>query len=368
MLLILPFLLACTASPTYWSEVPRTRLERLQFGANVSRWFRYPESQTAEHYRDHVTDDEMAFMRRMGIRHVRLALAPSIVMDLKTGELLEHTMVYVDQAIDRFVRHGIAVIVDLHNEDRAYEEDAELRQHFLRFWNSVAHRYRDKDPEWVYVELMNEPVYDDREAEWSAYQRALLAAVRRHAPRHTVVLSGPNWGGIDGLRKLTPVEDRNVVYSFHFYDPFPFTHQGATWTTPACRYLRQVPYPSSPESVAPLLGQLAREQRDAYEMLHWYGEERWNRARLTERFGQALEWGRRHGVPLYCGEFGVYPLVARPEHRTNWFRDFGNILATGGTGWAVWGWDEDFGLNRQRSYGQIRVDTMVAQALGFRTE
>ena len=33
-------------------------------------------------------------------------------------------------------------------------------------------------------------------------------------------------------------------------------------------------------------------------------------------------------------------------------------------GWAVWGWDEGFGLDRQNSNGSVEVDTTVAAALG----
>jgi hypothetical protein len=86
---------------------------------------------------------------------------------------------------------------------------------------------------------------------------------------------------------------------------------------------------------------------------------------LAVQFRQALEWGERHGVPLYCGEFGVFPRYARPEHRAQWFRDFGRILRTHDLGWAVWGWDEGFGLARQHVEGRPVVDPVVAEALGL---
>jgi len=43
------------------------------------------------------------------------------------------------------------------------------------------------------------------------------------------------------------------------------------------------------------------------------------------------------GVPLYCGEFGVFPVHAEAGHRAQWFRDVGQILAERQIGWAVWG-------------------------------
>jgi hypothetical protein len=71
-------------------------------------------------------------------------------------------------------------------------------------------------------------------------------------------------------------------------------------------------------------------------------------------------------VPLYCGEFGVYPPQAKAEHRAHWFRDFGSVLAANRIGWPVWGWDAGFGLNRRHLNGKFAVDTIVAEALGFK--
>jgi hypothetical protein len=43
------------------------------------------------------------------------------------------------------------------------------------------------------------------------------------------------------------------------------------------------------------------------------------------------------------------------------------VLSENRIGWAVWGWDEGFGLNRQMVNGKPMVDTVVAQALGLKT-
>ena len=180
-------------------------------------------------------------------------------------------------------------------------------------------------------------------------------------------IGGPsNWGGIDGLKKLKLLADKNVIYSFHCYDPFPFTHQGATWSSEEVKPLRGVPYPSSPEAVAPLLAAL-EDKPSSRRVVERYGNERWNKERLATRFKEGIEWGTRHGVPLYCGEFGVFPPHTKPEHRANWFRDFGAVLAEHRIGWAVWGWDEGFGLGRRYVNDKPVVDSVVAKALGLKS-
>ncbi len=50
----------------------------------------------------------------------------------------------------------------------------------------------------------------------------------------------------------------------------------------------------------------------------------------------------------------------------HYFRDFGAMLAENKVGWAVWGWDEGFGLRRRTVDGKPVVDTVVAEALGLK--
>jgi endoglucanase len=349
------------------SGVPASRLVRLSKGANVCQWFRFVRKEDEEHYGNYIKEDEAKMMRQIGLTHVRLCLQPKVVMDQTTGAIREATAKYLDAAIERFHRAGLMVVIDLHNEDRASELNPAWQDAFVRFWGDLAARLKHFDPELTVLEIINEPVFAGREAEWNAFNLRLATAIRRGAPDHTIMTSGPNWGGIDGLRKLTLLADSNVVYSFHCYDPFPFTHQGATWAGPDVKPLRGVPYPSSPETVAPLLAGLA-DTPNSRMMVENYGKAGWNKAKLAARFKQGIEWGAQNKVPLYCGEFGVFPPYAKAEHRANWFRDFGEVLAENRIGWAVWGWDEGFGLNRRYVDGKPRVDQTVATALGLKAQ
>ena len=304
-------------------------------------------------------------MARNGLKHVRLCIAPSVIMDRTSGKVIEERGEQVEAAIERFQRAGLLVMIDLHNEDRAAELDPAWQQAFVRFWGSLAARLSRFDPELTILEIINEPVFAGREEQWNTFNGRLAEVIRQNAPQHTIVTSGPDWGGIDGLKKLKLLPDKNVIYSFHCYDPFTFTHQGATWTSPAVRPLRGVPYPSSPEAVRPLLPALEASPASK-KMVEWYGKERWNKEKLASRFRQGIEWGVKNRVPLYCGEFGVFPATSKPEHRSNWFRDFGQVLAENRIGWAVWGWDEGFGLNRKIVNGKPVVDAVVAKALGLK--
>ena len=120
------------------------------------------------------------------------------------------------------------------------------------------------------------------------------ASGRRHPaerqPQHTIVTSGPNWGGIDGLKKLKLLPDKNVIYSFHCYDPFTFTHQGATWSSAAVKPLRRRALSFEPRNRGTAAGGVGIRTASK-KMVESYGKEHWNKEKLAARFRQGIAWG-----------------------------------------------------------------------------
>ena len=347
------------------SGVPSAVLQKLSKGANICRWFRYPIAETEAHFNGYISDSEARRMRSMGLTHVRLCITPQYIFNSGDGTVIDDRAKKIGAAIARFHKANLLVVIDIHNEERKPEGDVTWENNFVKFWGAYAKRLSKFDPSMTVLEIINEPVYENKENLWFALNPRLVTAIRRSAPKNTIITSGPNWGGIWGLMKMKPLTDRNILYSFHTYDPFPFTHQGATWAGPDVIPLKGVPYPANSESVAPLMAGLAGHP-NSQKMLADYGKENWNRAKMQENFKQAIDWGKKYDVSLYCGEYGVYPLNSKPEHRANWFRDFGQVLAENKIGWSVWGWDEGFGLDRKMVGGKPVVDLVVAKALGLK--
>jgi hypothetical protein len=158
------------------------------------------------------------------------------------------------------------------------------------------------------------------------------------------------------------VADANVIYTFHDYEPFPFTHQGATWTMAAVRPLRGVPYPSSPENIATAI---AQEQSLVDQ--HWidtYGLNRWDAARIRAELSFAGKWAALHHVPVYCGEFGVHEPYADPAMRAAWLRDTRTALEEQGIGWAVWDYQGSFAVVT-KTEGKAAPIPAIAEALGL---
>jgi hypothetical protein len=62
-------------------------------------------------------------------------------------------------------------------------------------------------------------------------------------------VGGAGYNSYDALAALPEYADPNLLYTFHFYDPYLFTHQGKTWGTPDMSGLRGVPFPFPKDNV-----------------------------------------------------------------------------------------------------------------------
>ena len=351
------------------STVPPHRLARLARAANVSRWFRYPPpgaDVVERHLLEHLREDDLALIRSAGLTAVRLTVAFDEIVDAAGDATDPRRLGLLDRAVARLTGAGLAVVVVVHDAGEMLESGDGPLAAFLRFWTAFGAHLATTDPESVLLEPINEPMFTRTPWQWPPVERRLLAAVRAVAPLHTLVTGGPNWSGIDGLLTTHPVDDPNVIYTFHFYEPFLFTHQGAPWLPgqPVSR-LHGVPYPSSPEAVRRVTGD-ADADAPARRELKAYGDALWGPDRLRARVGAAAAWAVRYGVPLWCGEFGGYQTVAPREDWLRWLRDTRVALDEHGIGWAVWSYDESLGLDRRvDAAGRVTIDREAALALGL---
>jgi hypothetical protein len=306
--------------------VPPELLAKLSRGVNLSRWFRYPASDSESHYRGFITDADLDLLVALGVTVVRLAVDPSYLH-----------LRYLDEALRRLTARGIVVVLDYHEESRRIESGPAAAGALWRAWAALAAHLRDTSPRQVLLEIFNEPVFDADPRAWFPFRRRLAAAIRAAAPLHTIVAGGPMWSSLDGLLMSEPLDDPNVVYTFHFYEPYEFTHQGAPWAPDPPRGLSGVRYPPPAAK------------------------------RLEHRVSAAAQWGARHRVPLWVGEFGAYPPVAPRPDRLRWLRDVRTALERHGIGWAVWSYDECLGLDRRVDpAGNVTIDWDSAAALGLR--
>jgi len=347
------------------SNVPASRVARLRHGINLSHWFAQSGDYSKAHLESHTTATDIALIKSMGFDHVRLTIEPAPLFNAEDpSQLNDDYLKYLDQALETILARGLAVIVDIHPSDefkaRLNGNDRQIEA-FAKFWQALAQHLSTRDPERVFLEIINEPMVEDG-YRWLGMQGKLITAIRAGAPRHTIIASGHRWSGLPELLFLIPYSDRNIIYNFHFYEPFAFTHQGATWAGPTVAFYKNVPYPSNPENVSKILDPIHDET--ARNNLRRYGEDRWDAKRIDLEIGKAAAWAAKYHVPLTCNEFGTFRNFAPAADRAAWIRDMRAALEKYGIGWTMWDYAGGFGaVNKQNGYAT--PDTEVVKALGL---
>ena len=345
------------------SGVAKSRLEKLTMGINLSHWFAQSDV-SPRTLATYDTPADFALIKSLGFRHVRWTFKEQTVLDGQTPGVLDAAKMKVfDNALDQMLAAGLAVIVDYHPESDAKQRvarDDKGADDYIAMWKALARHLAGRDPERVFLETMNEPEAGD--ARWNVVQPKVLAAMREAAPKHTLVASGGQWSGVGNLLKVTPVDDKNVVYNFHCYDPFIFTHQGASWAGPVQAALKNVPYPPSPEAIEKVLPDIANDA--AKRNLTQYGKESWGMARFESIFGAAVAWAAKHGVALTCNEFGVFRNAAAPD-RCRCIADARTALEKHGIGWCMWDYAGGFSV-ATGGPGNRKADPETVKALGLK--
>jgi aryl-phospho-beta-D-glucosidase BglC (GH1 family) len=352
-------------------ELGFARAKHLRRGINLSMWYAqdydlYNATGGAEKLATYITPADFKLVHDLGFDHVRLSIDPvPLVADKTTGALRPEAIARLDETVKQITATGLVVVLDIHPEDAwkyaSLQTDDGTTQ-FFAFWKSFAAHFAGTDPDKVYFEVMNEPAKVDL-YRWAGEQAKVVEVIRSQAPHHTIIVGGANWNGINGLQALEPLRDDNIIYTFHDYNPMTFTHQGATWAGEALKPLQGVPYPSTPENVAPLVAELP--DGPAKKDLAWYGQQRWSAATMEKEISVAVEWAKQRHVPLWCGEFGVFIEHSQPADRDRWIADMRKTLEKDGIGWNMWDYRGGFALVSKKD-GVPVVDEGVADALGLK--
>jgi endoglucanase len=342
------------------------RAGQLRRGINTALWFaQLPRHTDVDWLRTFITEDDLQLIHQLGFDHIRLSVDPVPLEAWQRGDANGIAfMAELDRVMKAAQADGLNVVLDL-QPDQPYKEalltgDVSATA-FATLWGSLASHFSQENPDRVFFELMNEPSQYDTDR-WTLVETGAVAAIRAGAPDFTIIASALDLDKVQDLTRLQPLPLPNILYSFHNYDPVPFTHQGAFWAGAALGPLHDVPYPSTPTNVLPNVEQETDAGSKAY--IKSYGEERWNAARIDLDIHSAAAWGLRHHLPIYCGEFGVRREKSAPADRDRFLQDMRVSLEHNGIGWAMWDYQADFGMVTKEN-GQTTVDKGVVKALGL---
>jgi aryl-phospho-beta-D-glucosidase BglC (GH1 family) len=365
-----------TQTPDPVPVLPLSAPAALAKGINLSNWFN--DYSDVNQFGNRFTPAHFAKLKQSGFTYVRIPIGHTILFQENTPSVLNPVnLTYVDNAVQNAINAGLAVTINYHTAQDTYEQqmtaNTVLQDKLAAYWKAVAGYFKKYDTAKMFFEVYNEPHVASNgstpgltKAWWEPVQKKLIDAVREATAAHYIIAGGEGWNAIDGLVLLTPYNVSKVIYNFHFYDPFVFTHQGASWIGPPISTLSGVPYPSTPANVAALV--TAATDNDTKNLLTWYGDQQFNYTKLNNAVAVAYTWAKQNKAALICNEFGSYKPNAPASSRLSWIKNIRTSLESYGIGWAMWEMDEGFGfINYPGSSRTIfTTDDAVLQSLGLK--
>jgi endoglucanase len=353
--------------PAFGEPVSDARFGRMTRGVNFSHWF--SQSQTGRYERSRLeaafTMKDFRLIRGMGFRHVRFPLDDRVLFDPDSpGVLNPELLDLFDRKLDQMLEAGLAVIVVIQPDDEFKNNllDPQFAEKVITFWHALASHLSGRDPDRVFLEVLNEPTPILPTPKWRPLQWKLLKAMRAGAPDHTLIASGGNYSGPEDLLKLEPYPDRNIVYNFHYYRPFAFTHQGAVWGKPTWSGMSQIPWPMNTEKVQAALS--LSDDRDVRKDIVGTTWTKGSQAFLRADLARVGDWAKKYAVRVTTNEMGVYTLKTDRESRLRWHRVVTSTLDELGIGWAIWDYTGGFDVVKTVN-GERVPDPQMLEALGL---
>ncbi len=267
-----------------------------------------------------IQDDYFPIIKEKGFSHVRIPIRwsahcskePPYTIDEKLFERVEHV-------VKKALENGLLVVINMHHFEELYQDPLKYKEMFLALWKQISDRFKDYPIELGF-EIFNEPAQAFTASLWNQFASETLKIIRQSNPERIVIIDAPNWAHWSAVETLLLPEDENIIVSFHYYEPFNFTHQGAEWVSPV-----------------PRVG------------VRWEGTKA-QIGEIEKHFRTVSEWAKKHSVPVYLGEFGAYS-KADMESRVRWTKTVSQIAQKYGFSIAYWEFGAGFGIY-DRSKGE----------------
>ena len=330
-------------------------------GVNLTNWFQGEDAGSIQFRK--FTSQDFTQIKQLGCDVIRLPVdlhnmtsgAPEYTVDPVLFCLLDSVVTWAETL-------QIYLLIDNHSFDPSVPTSPDVGQILTRVWPQVAGRYQNR-LEYLCYEILNEP-HGISDQLWGSIQQQTIDAIRAVDTRHTIIVGPSGYNGYEDLAQMPVYADTNLIYTFHFYDPFLFTHQGADWITPSMEPLAGVPFPYNTDSMPPCPPELTGTWIE--DALGYYNTQG-NADYIRSLIDIAVEFRDEHNLNIFCGEFGVYIPNSDNEDRVSWYGVVSDYLEEKSIPWTIWDYKGGFGLFEKDSPELFDYDLNVPllEALGL---
>ena len=330
-------------------------------GVNLTGWFQASSAGQIQFSR--FTKKDFQNIKSLGCDVIRLPINLHTMTSGEPDYILDPLFLeFLDEAVDWAEDLQMHLILDNHTFDVTSNTDPAIGAVLVKVWTQMAKHYKDRSG-LLYYEVLNEPHGID-DALWGDIQQTVIDAIRTEDVNHYIVVGPANWNSFHNLKFLPVYADAKLIYTFHFYDPFVFTHQGASWVEPSMVPLANVPFPyraaDMPSTPASLKGSWIESALSNYP-------NEGSVSKVKELIDIAVAFKTQRGVPVFCGEFGVYIPNSEEPDRVTWYDLVSGYLNDKGIPWTMWDYTGGFGVFEKNTPEIFEYDLNVPllEALEF---
>lgn len=228
----------------------------------------------------------------------------------------------VKWAIDQAFQNKLTAIINIHHYNEIFQNPAAQHDRFIAIWQQVSELFKDYSDDLIF-EILNEPNTNLTAELWNTYLSDALSEIRQLNPSRVVMIGSAEWGGVPALSKLKfpDGERENVILTVHYYEPFHFTHQGASWLDGASSWMG-TKWDSTASQVKAINDHFAIIKQKAEEL----------------------------NVPVNIGEFGSI-VLADIDSRVRWTTHCARTFEDMGFSWNYWSFTANFDaydINKQQ--------------------
>jgi endoglucanase len=329
-------------------NINQRRASSIGRGVNLSWLECYWTGSKAEGYSDYLKLEDLptkkkdlALMHELGFTVLRLPVCFDVWASRKPPFAIfkSQYLAVIDSFIHWTSEYKMKLIIDYHN-GQLHESNARSETHRIcEIWKQIAALYDYADKDNVFFEIYNEP-NDISAATWHQSADSIVKAIRQLEKKRTLIVGAGNYNGLAELMQFRPLRDQNIIYTFHFYDPFLFTHQGAKWVGNGVSTIH-VPFPYS-ASQMPTMDDKAKGTFG--ESIYIAYAQEGNVLAINHKLNLVKAWSVKHKVPVFCGEWGSYSEFADADSRCKYTSAVHLSLSHLHIPYTYWEWDQGFSI------------------------
>jgi len=332
------------------------RAASLNNGINISwleqTWNRHILSDTM------IQRSDFVLLKKLGFRTIRLPVAFTYFDDKKIE--LNEVFKRIDQVLKLCKEYHFNLIVDYHSGNLKNDNYLTETPKIIETWQKVAKYYIAESPDKLFFDVYNEPVVTDQVWKDAAYN--IVTGIRKIDKKRTLLVGASNYNSIYELSRFDRLADDNIIYAFHFYEPFFFTHQGAEWIGNESA-TTGVAFPYSEENF-PRLNPKAKNTWGETKYYEYRSDG--NEQSLLDKLSKYVKpWSDKYHVPVVCSEYGAYNKYADLDSRCRYIKAMRKTLKTLNIPGLMWEYNDGFSIFKGHPSVQNLPDCMQ-DAIGYR--